>query len=74
MFQREKGTKLLFYVSEAYTSLVSKNNRGLGRERKHLHIVVTRMDMNTHTVQVNTAVYTEKGEEDIDFLMLAYVV
>lgn len=69
MFQMERGTKLLFSVSEAYSSLVTKNYRGLERERKHLHSVVTRKDLNTHTVPVSMA-DTDKGNEDIDFLML----
>lgn len=56
-------TKLLFSLLEAYFSLVTKNNRGLRREHKHLHSVVTRMDMNTlmSTFQIKT--------KKIDFLM-----
>lgn len=54
-------TKLLFSLLEAYFSLVTKNNRGLRREHKHLHSVVTRMDMNTLTVYVNIP---DKEKED----------
>lgn len=37
VFQTERGTKLLFSVSEAYSSLVSKNNRGLWHEWTWIH-------------------------------------
>ena len=62
VFQAERRTKLLFSLSEAYFSLVTKNN-GLGWEHQHLHSAVTGMDMNSRSVHVSIAVYTDKEEE-----------
>ncbi len=56
MFEAERRTKLVFSLSEAYSSLLTKNDKGVGREPKHLNSVVTGMDVTAHTAHVDTAV------------------